>query len=164
MDARSQAIIDGLHPKFKPSVQSAWEEAQAAMPPNVQVILIAGARTFAESDALYAIGRTVKGENVSPSHPMGDVVTNAPAGESFHNYNLAVDMDMVTNGKDDYIVGPNWMTVVSIMKKYGMEWGGDWHSLKDNPHFQNRYGFTWQELLAKHNAKDFIPGTEFVNI
>jgi peptidoglycan LD-endopeptidase CwlK len=154
MDARSQAIIDTLHPKYAPSVQSAWTEAQAAMPSNVQVILIAGMRTFAESDALYAQGRTEP----------GPIVTNAPAGESFHNYGLAVDFDMVTNGKDDYVVGPHWIEVVAVMKKYGMEWGGDWESIKDNPHFENRYGYTWQQLLAKHNAGDFIPGTTFVNI
>jgi peptidoglycan L-alanyl-D-glutamate endopeptidase CwlK len=164
MDSRSQAIIDGLHPKFKPSVQAAWEQAQSAMPPNVQVILICGTRTFDESNALYAIGRTVPGENVSPQHPMGDIVTNAAAGASFHNYSLAVDFDMITNGIDDYVVGPHWMAVVGIMKAAGMEWGGDWTSIKDYPHFENRFGFTWQELLAKHNAGDFIPGTTFVNI
>lgn len=164
MDTRSQAIIDGLHPKFKPSVQVAWEEAQAAMPSSVQVILICGGRAFEESNALYAKGRTVKGDNASPSHPMGDVVTNAAAGASFHNYFLAVDFAMITNGKDDYVVGPHWMTVVEIMKKYGMQWGGDWKSIKDYPHFENGYGFTWRQLLAKYTAKDFIPGTTFVNI
>jgi peptidoglycan L-alanyl-D-glutamate endopeptidase CwlK len=154
MDSRSQAIIDGLHPKFKPYVQVAWEEAQAAMPPNVQVILICGTRTFAESDDLYAQGRTRPGQ----------IVTNASAGKSAHNYSLAVDFDMVTDGKDDYVVGPHWMTIVSIMKKHGMAWGGDWHSIKDYPHFENWFGYTWEELLAKHNAGDFISGTQYVDI
>jgi peptidoglycan L-alanyl-D-glutamate endopeptidase CwlK len=164
MDQRSQLIIDGLHPKYKPSVQAAWEEVQATMPPNIQAILICGARTFAESDALYAIGRTIKGDNVSEAHPMGDVVTNAPAGSSFHNYMLAIDFAMITNGKDDFVVGPHWMEIVAIMKKYGMEWGGDWKSIKDYPHFENRYGYSYHDLLAKHNAGDFIPGTQYVNI
>jgi peptidoglycan L-alanyl-D-glutamate endopeptidase CwlK len=164
MDTRSQAIIDGLHPKVQPFFQTGWTEAQAAMPPNVQVVLISGARTFDQSNALYAIGRTVKGDNASPSHPMGDVVTNAPAGESFHNYMLAADMAMITDGKDDFVVGPHWMTVVAIMKKHGFEWGGDWKSIKDYPHFEMSFGYGWRDLLAKHNARDFIAGTTFVNI
>lgn len=135
-------------------MQAAWEEVQAAMPSNVQAILISGGRTFAQSDALYAQGRTAP----------GCIVTNAPAGRSFHNYFLAVDFDMVTNGKDDYAVGPHWMEIVSIMKKHGFEWGGDWNSIKDNPHFENRFGYSWQDLFAKHNAGDFIAGTTFVNI
>lgn len=154
MDARSLSNLTTLHPKFRPSAIEAWTAAQAAMPPNVQIIVVQGLRTFFQSDMLYAQGRTTS----------GPVVTDAPAGESFHNYGVAFDFAMVTNGKDDYVVGPNWMKVVEIMKKHGMEWGGDWKSIQDNPHFQNRYGFTWEQLLAKHNAGDFVPGTSFVNI
>src|SRR6202021_3611073 len=98
--------FDTFNPKSAPSVQSAGTKAKAAMPSNVQVILIAGMRTFAESDALYAQGRTEP----------GPIVTNAPAGESFHNYGLAVDFDMVTNGKDDYEVSAHWLGVGAVTK------------------------------------------------
>lgn len=164
MDPRSQAIIDQCHPKIKPFLQSGWQKAQDSMPPNVQVILTCGPRTFAESNALYAEGRTVKGANASPSHPMGDVVTNSPAGESFHNYKLAVDFTMVTNGKDDYVVGPYWLLVVSVMKAEGFVWGGDWKIIKDWDHFEMAFGHTWEDLLHKHMTQDFIAGTDFVNI
>lgn len=165
MDTRSQAIIDTLHPKFKLSVQTAWAEAQAAMPANVQVILIAGICTFAQSNADYAIGRTVKGEGATPALPMGQIITKAAAGQSYHNFGLAIDFAMVTDGKDDYVVGPNWMKVVVIMEKYGMTWGGNFpDGFHDDPHFENRYGYGWRQLLAKYNAEDFIPGTAFVNI
>ena len=164
MDPRSLGNLETLHPKFRQSAIDAWTEAQAAMPENVKVIVICGGRTFAESDALYAIGRTVMGEDPTPEKPMGEVVTDAKAGESFHDYDLAFDFAMVTNGKDDYVVGPHWMKVVEICKTYGMEWGGDWEKIKDNPHFENRYGYTWEQLLAKYEAKDFLPGTTYVNI
>jgi peptidoglycan L-alanyl-D-glutamate endopeptidase CwlK len=154
MDARSLSNLQTLHPKFMQQAIDAWTQAEAAMPSNVQVIVICGIRTFAESNMLYSQGRTTP----------RPIVTNAPAGESFHNYGLAFDFDMVTDGKDDNVVGPHWMTVVGIMKAAGMEWGGDWASFPDNPHFENRYGYTWQQLLAKHNSGDFIPGTTFVNI
>lgn len=154
MDQRSLDNLNTLHPKFRPSAIEAWTEAQAAMPENVQVIAVQGLRSFAESDALYEQGRTKS----------GPIVTNAPAGESYHNYGLAFDFAMLTNGEDDNVVGPHWMKVVEIMKAHGMTWGGDFPNLKDNPHFENKYGYGWRDLLAKHNAKDFIIGTTFVNI
>jgi peptidoglycan L-alanyl-D-glutamate endopeptidase CwlK len=154
MDQRSLDNLNTLHPKFRPSAIQAWTEAQAAMPDNVQIIVIQGLRSFAESDALYAQGRTAP----------GPIVTNAPAGESYHNYGLAFDFAMVTNGKDDNVVGPHWMKVVEIMKAHGMTWGGDFPHLQDNPHFENKFGYGWRDLLAKHNAGDFIPGTTYINI
>lgn len=165
MDQRSLAILNTLHPKFKPTAIAALGEIQAAMPSNVKVIAVCGIRTFAESDADYAIGRTVKGEDPTPALPMGRIITKASAGESFHNYGLAWDMAMITNGKDDYVVGPHWLQCVAICEKYGMEWGGTFpKGFHDDPHFENRYGYIWEELLAKHKAGDFIPGTTFVNI
>jgi peptidoglycan L-alanyl-D-glutamate endopeptidase CwlK len=155
MDNTSLFELNTLHPKFKPSAIQAWTEAQAAMPANVEIIVIQGLRTFAESDALYQQGRTKPGE----------IVTNAAAGQSYHNYGLAFDFSMLTNGKADYIVGPNWLKIVSIMESNGMFWGGHFpNGFHDDPHFENRYGHNWRDLLALHNGKKFIPGTEYVDI
>lgn len=155
MDQRSLSNLNTLHPKFRQSAIDAWTEAQAAMPDNVKIIVIQGLRSFAESDALYAQGRTTP----------GPIVTKAPGGSSYHNYGLAFDFAMVTDGKDDGVVGPHWLQVVAIMEKHGMTWGGHFpEGFHDDPHFENRYGYNWRELLAKHRAKDFIPGTEYVNI
>jgi peptidoglycan LD-endopeptidase CwlK len=155
MDQRSLDNLNTLHPKFRQSAIDAWTQAQAAMPANVQIIVIQGMRSFEESNALYAQGRTEP----------GPIVTDAPAGESYHNYGLAFDFAMVTDGKDDDVVGPHWMTVVDIMKAAGMTWGGDFpQGFCDAPHFENKFGFNWRDLLALHNAGNFIPGTTFVNI
>lgn len=155
MDKRSFDNLNTLHPKFRPIAQVAWEEAQRAMPSNVQIIVVQGLRTFEESDKIYAQGRTLP----------GDIVTKAAAGQSYHNYGLAFDFAMITDGKDDEVVGPNWMKVVTIMKKYGMTWGGDFpDGFHDNPHFENKYGHNWRDLLALHNTGNFIPGTTYVNI
>lgn len=165
MDERSISNLNTLHPRFRSIAINAWKTAQTAMPENVQIIVIQGLRTFAESDALYEIGRTIKGENERPGHPMGDIVTKAAAGQSYHNYGFAFDFQMLTNGKEDDVVGPNWMKVVTIMKSYGMMWGGEFpEGFHDNPHFENHYGINWRDLLTKHNAGDFIPGTTYVNI
>lgn len=154
MDSRSLANLNTLHPKFKQSALDAWTEAQEAMPDNVKIIVVQGLRTFEESNALYAKGRTTP----------GPIVTNAAAGQSYHNFGLAFDFAMITNGKDDYLIGPNWMRVVGIMKEHGMFWGGEFTSLQDNPHFENRYGYNWRTLLQLHNDGKFIPGTTYVNI
>lgn len=154
MDSRSEKELNTLHPKFRPSAIEAWTEAQAAMPENVQIVITQGYRTFEESDDLYAQGRTKP----------GPIVTNASAGKSIHNYALAFDFEMLTNGKVDWVVGPLWMKVVEVMKKHGMKWGGDFKTIVDNPHFENSYGYTYKQLLALHNAKKFIPGTEYVDI
>lgn len=155
IDARSQAAIDTLHPKWRDKVAQTWALAQAAMPINVQIVIVQGLRTFAESDAIYQQGRTKP----------GPIVTKAQAGQSYHNYGLAFDFAMITDGKDDETVGPNWLKVVAIMKGAGMAWGGEFpEGFHDNPHFENRFGYNWRDLLVKHNAKDFISGTQYVNI
>lgn len=154
MDRRSLDNLNTLHPKWRPTAIQAWTEAQEAMPDNVKIIVIQGLRSFEQSDTLYAQGRTTP----------GPIVTNAPAGRSYHNYGLAFDFAMVTNGKDDSVVGPNWMKVVEIMKSYGMTWGGDFQNLKDNPHFEQKFGYSWQELLDKYHEGAFLPGTTYVNL
>lgn len=154
MDARSLANLTTLHPKFRPSAIVAWTEAQSNMPPNVQIIVVQGLRTFAESDAIYQQGRTKP----------GPIVTMAKAGQSYHNYGLAFDFAMITDGKDDTVVGHHWLKVVEIMRKYGMTWGGDFPKFPDNPHFENKCGHTWQDLLTLYNAGKFIEGTAYVNI
>lgn len=157
MDDRSLRVLNTLHPKIRYKAIAAWNEAQAAMPANVQIIAINGLRTFQESDTLFAQGRTAP----------GSIVTNAKAGQSYHNYGLAFDFAMLTNGKDDTIVGPNWMKVVDIMKRDGFAWGGDFKlqgGSPDYPHFEMHFGINWRQLLEKYNAKDFIPGTNYVNI
>lgn len=154
MDQRSLDNLNTLHPKLRQSAIDAWTEAQAAMPDNTKIIVVQGLRTFKESDDLYAQGRTKP----------GSIVTNAGAGKSYHNYGLAFDFEMITNGKTDWVVGPHWLKVVEIMKKHGMSWGGDFKTLPDAPHFENRYGFNWRQLFALHDAGKFIPGTEYVDI
>lgn len=155
MDQRSLDNLNTLHPKWRPIAINAWTAAQNAMPSNTKIIVVQGLRTFAESNVLFAQGRTTP----------GPIVTNAPAGESYHNYGLAFDFAMVTNGRNDYVVGPLWMKVVAIMKAAGMTWGGDFpDGQHDDPHFEQRYDYNWRTLLSFYNEKKFIPGTTYVNI
>lgn len=178
-DHVSIAVVSALHPKIRDEVKERIEYAEGRLGPFIAIRITQGGRSFAESDAMYQVGRKVRGANVRPGHPMGDIITNASAGESFHNYNLAIDFcilyDKDKNGtfeslswdllKDMNRDGEaDWKEVVTAFVAKGYEWGGGWKSIKDNPHLQKTFGYTWQELLVKYNKKEFIAGTNYVDI
>lgn len=159
--------IDLLHPKIREEVRNIYLDEVVPALTNVTCRFTYTLRTFAEQDALYAQGRTrlfdAQGKRLG-------IVTKAKGGQSIHNYGLAFDIVLLVNNgaswdtvKDfDKDSKPDWMEVVSIFKKHGYTWGGDW-KFKDAPHFE-KTGYNWRNLLAKHNIKSFTPGTTYVNI
>ena len=84
MDAVTAGRINKLHPKIREEVRSLVEQANAALTGNAQVRIVQGYRTFSEQDALYK------------QRPK---VTNAKAGQSYHNYGLAIDFALLIDGK-----------------------------------------------------------------
>jgi LysM repeat protein len=112
------------------------------------ILVTQGLRTREEQDLLYARGRTV------PPIGKGHIVTNARGGQSWHNYGLAFDIVVLDAvGKADWDVShPGWKKVAAIGKSVGLEWGGDWKTFKDYPHFQYTCGLglkECQKLLAE---------------
>lgn len=155
METHSIAQLQLLHPAIRDKAIDAYNEAVKATPAGVHTYIDQTYRTFAESDALYAQGRTAP----------GSIVTNAKAGQSYHNYGLALDFHLQINGVDSWNVDHNWMIVVNVFKTFGFNWGGDFAgSFKDYPHLENKLGHNWRDLLALHNAGDFIPGTTYVKL
>jgi peptidoglycan L-alanyl-D-glutamate endopeptidase CwlK len=151
----STAQIQTLHPKLRDIAQQAYNEAVQATPAGVHPVITQGYRTFAESDKIYQQGRTLP----------GPIVSNAKAGQSWHNYGLAIDFVLMVNGNEKWDVDHNWLTVVNIFKSHGFNWGGDFPgSFKDYPHLEMKMGHTLTELLALHQANKFIPGTTYVQI
>jgi len=148
--------IRTLHPKLRDITLQAYNESVNATPAGIHPIITQGYRTFAESKKLYAQGRT------SP----GEIVTNAQAGSSYHNYGLAIDFALRVDGKTTWNEKhPDWMTVVNIFKKHGFNWGGDFiGSFKDYPHLEMRFGLHWRELLVLYQSNNFITGTNYVQI
>lgn len=160
----TQEALAQAHPKIRTPLAAAIQEAEAALTGRAKFRITSVYRDPKEQQALYAKGRTTPGE----------IVTNAPPGSSYHEYCLAVDFTLVIDGKQlswdtkkdwdgDHL--SDWMEVVVIFKKHGFVWGGDWKGkLKDGPHFDMTFGYNWRILKMKRNAKDFIPGTQYVNI
>ncbi len=85
-------------------------------------------RTKAEQDALYAQGRSKPGR----------IVTNAPGSSysSFHQWGTAFDIYR-NDGKGAYNESGNFFRKVGETGvSLGLEWGGNWKSIIDQPHFQ----------------------------
>lgn len=85
-------------------------------------------RTKEEQDDLYAQGRTKP----------GNVVTNAPGSSysSYHQWGTAFDIYRA-DGKGAYYDSDGFFSKAgAIGVKLGLEWGGNWHSIVDKPHFQ----------------------------
>jgi peptidoglycan LD-endopeptidase CwlK len=124
VDERSEKVIATLHPRLH---DLARKFVLASAEQGVTIKLISGLRTYAEQDALYAKGRTAPGPRV----------TNARAGYSNHNFGLAFDIGVFSGGK--YLPeSPEYKKVAHIGKWLGFEWGGNWTSIKDEPHYQLR--------------------------
>lgn len=142
-DSRSEANILTLLPEAQVQAWDFLKEVRAA---GINAKIIGGTRTFAEQDALFAQGRTVPGK----------VVTNAPGGFSNHNFGVAWDIG-IFKGTAFLDASPQYDEAGQIGKDLGLEWGGDFSSIIDKPHFQCRTGKTLAQLRALLKAGKPIP-------
>ncbi len=142
-DPRSEKNIATLHARVWPYARAL---VHAARKQGITIKVISGTRTYAEQDALYAQGRTAPGK----------VVTRARAGFSNHNFGIAFDVG-VFDGTAYAPESPRYAVVGALGRTLGLEWGGDWKSLVDEPHFQLRpawaAGMKESAMLAELRAR-----------
>jgi peptidoglycan L-alanyl-D-glutamate endopeptidase CwlK len=112
----------GLHPLLDTKLNALISDAGEK---GIDLRVVSGYRSLEHQQRLYEKGRTRK----------GNIVTNAPAGFSYHNYGFAVDVCEFVDGKPHW-GSKHWDTIGRMGKKHGLVWGGDWKSLVDKPHFQ----------------------------
>lgn len=122
-DDRTIRNINRLHPKIR---ANAFRFVADARRQGINLIVTSSLRTIEEQNELYKQGR---------SKP-GGIVTNAKGGTSYHNYGLAIDVVEIRDGKA--IWNGDWDKIAKIGKANGFEWGGDFKSFVDRPHFQLR--------------------------
>ncbi len=130
-------------------------------------------RSVAEQDALYAQGRTKPG-----------VIVTYAKGESYssmHQWGVAFDI-IRNDGKGAYYDNDGWFNKVGrIGKSVGLEWGGDWTTPIDKPHFQlpqwgstpdklkrlygnvNNFKKTWSGYKPKEDDEVVSEGKAIVN-
>lgn len=123
-DPQSKKHITTLLPEIKPLARALIEKAANA---GIRIRVISGLRTYAEQDALYAQGRTTA----------GNIVTNARGGYSNHNFGIAFDIG-VFEGNRYLGDSPKYKAVGVLGEELGLEWGGNWKTIVDQPHFQLR--------------------------
>lgn len=133
--------IKQAHPKLRAELLSYYSQCNKILPADVRLRFAYVFRSPAEQHALYL------------QRPK---VTNADSWQSIHNYGLAFDIVLLYDTNRDgtfetasWDDNEHWQTVVEFFKSKGYEWGGDWKSLKDKPHFQKTYGFDWRVLKQR---------------
>lgn len=153
--ARSRKNIDTLHEKVRPHFERiVIEGTRIAREMGAgSYVMISGTRTYAEQDALYAQGRTVSGKKV----------TNARGGYSNHNFGVAGDFGVFgTDGAYLDSSNPGLASKIHqavakwVKANLPIEWGGDWTSFPDYPHFQYRTGLTTSEMRARVAAGESV--------
>ena len=139
VDPRSEKVIATLLPEVQPIARTL---VQKAAQNGIQIKVISGLRSYAEQDELYAQGRT----------KAGDKVTNARAGYSNHNFAIAFDVG-VFEGTNYLAESAKYKAVGVLGMDLGLEWGGSWKTIIDQPHFQLRPawadGLTEKQMLAE---------------
>jgi peptidoglycan L-alanyl-D-glutamate endopeptidase CwlK len=123
-DQRTETCIKTLIPDAQ---TKAREFMNALKGKPLTYRIISGARTYAEQNALFK------------KRPR---VTKARGGQSNHNFGIAWDVGIFENGK--YYEGNSkkedkaYVELGALIKAAvpGLEWGGDWKSFVDKPHYQ----------------------------
>lgn len=127
--------LDDLAPPVKQRAEAFIEAAKAK---GIDLLVTSTYRDHESQNALYAQGRTTPGK----------VVTNAKAGQSWHNHRCALDVVPLVNGKAIWNDNVVWMQIGEIGVACGLEWAGNWKTFKEFPHFQYTGGLTMAQLNA----------------
>lgn len=152
-DSRSEKNIATLHPRVRPFARALIEKAAGK---GIIIKVTSGTRTFAEQDQLFA------------QRPK---VTNARGGFSNHNFGIAIDITIFKGSTDPeqaktpVFESPLYKVIGALGTDLGLEWGGNWKTIVDEPHFQLRPAWAKDmkesDMLAelrrrKESGKDFF--------
>lgn len=124
-DPRSETAIAMLHPVAQRTCRQLLVWAQAD---GHDARILAGMRSYAQQNALYAQGR-------SGGAVMGKVITKARGGQSYHNFGLAWDIGLFCGGV--YVTAPGpYRKVAEVGQGLGLDCGAFWEKFPDAPHYQ----------------------------
>lgn len=124
VDDRSEKAIATLLPQVQPYARALVKKAAQH---GITIKVIAGMRTYDEQNELFTQGRTKPGR----------IVTNARGGFSNHNFGIAFDVG-VFEGANYLGESPKYKAVGALGMDLGLDWGGNWKTFMDEPHFQLR--------------------------
>lgn len=126
--------LDDLHPRVKDLAQQFLAACKAI---DLDVIITSTYRDNECQQMLYQKGRMTPGA----------IVTNAKAGESWHNYRLAFDFCPLEYGKAAWTDSATFNRCGTIGEKLGLQWAGRWNDpLRETAHLQYTGGLTLADL------------------
>ena len=127
--------INDLNPKVKVLCEKFISECKKQ---NIDVLITSTYRDAASQNALYAQGRTTPGR----------IVTNAKAGQSFHNWRVAFDFVPIVSGKAQWNDLDTFNKCGEIAESVGLEWAGRWKRFKELAHCQYTGGLRLADFQA----------------
>ena len=140
-DAVSERNIERLHPKVRDKAREFINKVEKEL--GIKLRATSTLRTYAEQNELYAQGRT----------KAGGIVTNAKGGQSNHNFGTALDVVPIVNGQADWKTSADtWSKIAKVGKAVGFDWGGDWKSIVDKPHFEMNFGNSLAQMRQKYES------------
>jgi len=142
-DAATESRIHTLHPIAQKLARRTLKLIRNA---GINARIISGTRSYAEQNQLFRKGRYGN---------KGPIVTNARGGQSNHNFGIAWDIG-IFDQKGKYLDNsPLYAEAghkVMSAKIPGLEWGGNWTSFKDLPHYQVTTDLSISDVRTRFEA------------
>ena len=135
-DENGNASLKIIHPKLQEKKELLIQLCEQE---GIYIKVTEDVRTVQRQNELYAKGRTTS----------GSIVTNAQGSDykSYHQWGIA--FDVCINIKGSAYDVDLLKRIGELGKSIGLEWGGDWTSIVDMPHFQLA-GYDINELLEQY--------------
>jgi peptidoglycan L-alanyl-D-glutamate endopeptidase CwlK len=127
--------LNELNPKVKVRVEAFIAECKKQ---GIDILITSTYRDAESQNALYAQGRTKAGK----------IVTNAKAGQSWHNWRCAIDFVPLVNGKAVWNDTALFTRCGVIAEGCGLEWAGRWKRFREMAHCQFTNGLTLADFQA----------------
>lgn len=127
--------LKDLHPRVAALCQRFIDLCKAQ---GIDVLITSTYRDAESQNALYAQGRTTPGR----------IVTNAKAGQSWHNWRCAFDFVPIVNGKAQWNDTATFERCGQIAESLGLEWAGRWTRFRELAHCQYTGGLTLADFQA----------------
>ncbi len=160
--------LNELLPIVKQKAQQLIDNCKAE---DITIIITGTYRTAIEQDNLFLQPYDGKDNDADGKIDEPDEkITNAKAGQSFHNWRVAFDCVPIVNKIATYNDNILWGRIAKIGGALGLEWGGSWASFPDKPHFQYTLGYTLEDFqkgkvdLSAFNVKNIVSETAFLNM
>lgn len=133
--------LKDLHPRVAAMCQRFIDNCKAQ---GIDVLITSTYRDAESQNALYAQGRTTPGK----------IVTNAKAGQSWHNWRCAFDFVPIVNGKAQWNDVATFERCGKIAESLGLEWAGRWTRFREMAHCQFTGGLTLADFQAGKTLED----------